>query len=151
MDAFYHLLYSSLFIQMVLNNLPLSASDKNLKCQDAKVHASNTSIIFTILRIIKLLKYDMASFNSGFLKSSEFWLHNYTAISCNGMSETLIYIKMHYDKMRTISIEININIYTHYTAWMNLVLIFFEKSVISKMVLKLKGIYAWTWIERFGR
>lgn len=89
-------------------DLPLSASDRNVKFLDAKVHALNTSsIIFKLLRIIKLLKYDMSSFNSGFFHSRLRVRFQNTAISWNGISETLINIKTHFDKMHTISIKIN--------------------------------------------
>lgn len=87
-------------------DLPLSASDRNVKFLNAKVHALNTSsIIFKLLRIIKLLEYDMSSFNFGFFHSRLRVRFQNTAISWNGISVTLIYIKTHYDKMHTISIK----------------------------------------------
>lgn len=67
-------------------DLPLSASDRNVKFLNAKFHALNTSsIIFKLLRIIKLLKYDMSSFNSGFFHSRLRVRFQNTAISWNDL------------------------------------------------------------------
>lgn len=83
---FLHLLYISRPSKWFKKNLPLSASDRNVKFLDAKVHALNTSsIIFKLLRIIKLLEYDMSSFNFGFFHSRLRVRFQNTAISWNDL------------------------------------------------------------------
>lgn len=121
-------------------SLSLSASDRNVKFLNAKVHALNTSsIIFKLLRIIKLLKYDMSSFNFGFFHSRLRVRFQNTAISWNGISETLIYIKTHYDKMHTISIKDKS--ISKYTRIVQLEWIWFS--------ILLKICHFLTWMKRF--
>lgn len=97
---FYHLLYISSSIKMVFNNQKSEIFERKRSCL---LLAFN--IFFTILQIIKLLKYDMVSFNSSFFHSRLRVRFQNTAISWNGISVTLIYIQTHYDKMHTISIK----------------------------------------------